>query len=306
MTRVGLALPQLGEHVDAEAFAEFCRSAEDLGFSSLWAQEHLFYPLEPRSGYAGIPGLAIPEAYRSVLGATEAMAFAAALTSTVTIGSSILVGGYHRPVQLAQSLASIDVLSGGRLVAGFSVGWSDDEHAQTDVDPRTRGRRLDELVAALLACWGPDPVSFQGEFFSIPESVVRPKPLQSPHPPLLSGMWSDAGLKRTVALFDIWNPARGEPAELASLIVELNAQRPVGSLPLRLYYRSFAQRPSHRPGEEIGGVEAVKADVEACIQAGVEEVIVECNFWERMDSPAAWARAPELLAPVLEVASRAR
>jgi probable F420-dependent oxidoreductase len=268
----------------------------------LWAQEHLFFPRQPKSGYAAVPGMPIPEQYRTVLAATEAMAFAAACTKTVTIGSSILVGGYHRPVELAQSLATIDLLSGGRLVAGFSVGWSDDEHAQMDVDPRSRGRRLDELVRAVLACWGPDPVSFKGEFFDIPESDIRPKPLQKPHPPLLSGMWSEAGLARTVSLFDIWNPARGTPPELAVKVAELNAERAEGQEPLRIYFRSFAQRPTHRPGDPVPGVEGVVADVRAAAESGVEEVIVECNFWEAVDSPEAWGRMPEMLAPALEVA----
>lgn len=302
MVRVGLALPQLGDHVTAASFTRFCRRAEAMGFSSLWAQEHLFFPLEPRSGYAGVPGLPIPPVYRTVLAPSEAMAHAAAVTSSVTIGSSILVGGYHRPVELAQRMATLDVLSGGRLVVGLSVGWSDDEHEQMDVDPRTRGRRLDELVRAVLACWGPDPVTFVGEFFSIPPSIVRPKPLQQPHPPLLSGMWSDAGLERTVELFDIWNPARGAPDEVAARLAELNARR-TDRPPLRLYFRSFAQRPNHRPGDPVEGVEGVVADVLGCVKAGIEEVIVECNFWEAMDSPEAWAAAPDTLAPVLEAAS---
>lgn len=302
MVRVGLCLPQLGEHVTAEAFTEFCRRAEAAGYSSLWAQEHLFFPLAPRSGYAAVPGLPIPQQYRSVLAPTEAMAHAAAVTSRVTVGSSILVSGYHRPLELAQRIATLDVLSGGRIVLGLSVGWSDDEHDQMDVDPRSRGRRMDELVKAVLACWGPDPVAFEGEFFSIPESVVRPKPLQHPHPPLLSGMWSPAGLERTVELFDIWNPARGTPEEVAAALGELNARR-AGREPLRLYFRSFAQRPTHRPGDPVAGVDGVADEVRACARVGVEEVIVECNFWDAMDSPGAWAGAPELLKPVLEAAS---
>lgn len=302
MVRVGLALPQLGEHVTAEAFRQFCQVAEETGFASLWAQEHLFFPLAPRSGYAGVAGLPIPEPYRSVLAPTEAMAHAAAVTSKVVIGASILVGGYHRPIELAQRMATIDVLSGGRLVVGLSVGWSDDEHEQMDVDARTRGRRLTELVEAVLACWGPDPVRYEGEFFRIPESVVRPKPTQSPHPPLLSGMWSDAGLERTVRLFDIWNPARGTPEECAAKLSELNAQRGPDQSPLRLYFRSFAQRPNHRPGDPVEGVNGVAADVAAAARAGAEEVIIECNFWDRMDSPQAWADAPKVLAPVLEQA----
>jgi probable F420-dependent oxidoreductase len=303
MVRVGLCLPQLGEHVTAAGFSEFCRRAEAAGFSSLWAQEHLFFPLEPRSGYAAVPGLPIPPQYRSVLAPTEAMAHAAAITDRVTIGSSILVGGYHRPVELAQRIATLDLLSGGRTILGLAVGWSDDEHEQMDVDPRTRGRRLEELVRAVLACWGPDPVRFDGEFFSIPESVVQPKPLQQPHPPLLSGMWSPAGLDRTVALFDIWNPARGNPEEIALAVAGLNAKRRSDQAPLRLFYRSFAQRPNHQPGTPIAGVEGVAEEIRSCARAGVEEVIVECNFWDAMDSPDAWAAAPDTLAPLLEAAA---
>lgn len=302
MVRVGLCLPQLGEHVNAGSFTQFCQRAEALGYSSLWAQEHLFFPLAPRSGYAAVPGLPIPPQYRSVLAPTEAMAHAAAVTSRVTVGSSILVGGYHRPVELAQRIATLDLLSGGRVVLGLSVGWSADEHDQMDVDPRTRGRRMGELVRALQACWGPDPVAFEGEFFSIPESVVRPKPVQHPHPPLLSGMWSPSGLERTVELFDIWNPARGTPEEVASLLNGLNDRR-AGRAPLRLYFRSFAQRPNHRAGDPVAGVEGVAEEVRACARAGVEEVIVECNFWDAMDSPEAWAGAPDLLEPVLQAAS---
>ena len=206
---IGLTLPQLGGHVTRDGLRGFCEQAEELGYGSLWVQEHLFYPHHPVSGYSARPGLAVPEAYRSVLGALETLTAAAAWTTRPILGTSILVAGLHRPVALAQQLSTIDVLSDGRLVAGFSVGWSDEEHQVMDVNPRTRGARCDELIDALLACWGPDPVEFSGRFFTIPTSDVRPKPLQQPRPRLLSGMRSPAGLRRTAEKFDIWNPASG-------------------------------------------------------------------------------------------------
>ena len=82
--------------------------------------------------------------------ATELLTAAAAWTEKPLIGTGILVGGYHRPVELAQRLAAIDILSNGRLIAGLSVGWSKDEHEQMDVEFHTRGRRMGELVDALL------------------------------------------------------------------------------------------------------------------------------------------------------------
>ena len=179
---IGLCLPQLGGHVSRNGLRAFCERAEELGYGGLWVQEHIFYPLNPVSGYSARPGLKVPDAYRSTLGALETLAAAAAWTCRPVIGTSILVAGLHRPVALAQQLSTIDVLSEGRLVAGFSVGWSDEEHQVMDVDPRTRGARCDELIDALVACWGPDPVQFDGRFFAIPESQIRPKPAQQPRP----------------------------------------------------------------------------------------------------------------------------
>src|SRR6266545_2713768 len=121
---VGLSLPQLGGQVTRDGLRAFCESAEELGFASLWVQEHLFYPLHPVSGYSARPGLAVPEAYRTVLGALQTLTAAAAWTTRPVVGTSILVAGLHRPVALAQQLSTIDLLSEGRLVAGFSVGWS--------------------------------------------------------------------------------------------------------------------------------------------------------------------------------------
>src|SRR4051812_45785345 len=135
-TTVGLCLPQLGGHVTRDALRGFVESAEELGYGGLWVQEHMFYPHEPTPGYGGVPGRALPEAYRSVLSALETLSTAAAWTSHIEVGTSVLVAGYHRPVQLAQQLATLDLLSGGRLTVGLATGWSDDEHRQADVHPR--------------------------------------------------------------------------------------------------------------------------------------------------------------------------
>ncbi|KQU07164.1 LLM class F420-dependent oxidoreductase [Rhodococcus sp. Leaf7] len=301
--RIGLTLPQLGEHVDVGAVREFATSAEELGFASLWVQEHLFYPEQNESIYGGRHTTSVHPAYRSVLGATELMAYVAACTRTVMIGSSILVAGYHRPIELAQRLSTLDVLSGGRLVAGLGAGWSDEEHGQMDVDPRTRGRRMSELVQAVQACWGPDPVQFDGEFFTIPRSVVRPKPVQQPHPPLLSGLRSATGLARTAALFDIWNPSSGTPEALLDQLATMAGMRPDGADPVRLFLRSYLQRPTDAVGSGGHGIEGVQGDLRTALAAGAEQLIVELNFWDEMDSAAHWAEAPSRLAVLLETAA---
>ena len=302
MTGVGLCLPQLGGHVTRDVLRRFVEEAEELGFASLWVQEHLFYPHAPVSGYAARPGLAIPEAYRTTLSALEPLTAAAAWSSTVEVGTSVLVAGYHRPVQLAQRLATVDLLSDGRLTVGFSVGWSDDEHAQMDVDPRSRGRRLDELLDALEACWGPDPVRHEGEFFSIPPSDVRPKPVQSPRPRLLSGMRSAAGLRRTAQRFDIWNPASGTLEQVVETAAALQEQRPAHLTPLQVYWRLFTQPPVRVANLRPAGIDELVASVVQAREAGFAQVIVDTNFDPALDSPSAWSGLPARLAPLLEAA----
>lgn len=299
-TGVGLTLPQLGPHVTRDAVRAFCESAEALGFTSLWVQEHLFYALNPSAPYAARPGTPVPEAYKITLGATELLTAAAAWTERPLLGTGILVGGYHRPVELAQRLAAIDILSNGRLIAGLSVGWSKDEHDQMEVEFTTRGRRMDELVRALKACWGPDPVNFEGEFFSIRDALVSPKPLQQPHPPLLSGMRSGAGLKRTAALFDIWNPASGTTEQILAAVADINGMRPADAAPIGVIQRIFTEPPFVVPGLAPLSVEAMQATVATARANGFREVVIDTAFTTEVHSPDDWAAFPARLAPVLD------
>jgi probable F420-dependent oxidoreductase len=302
---VGLTLPQLGEHVTREALRAFCQRAEAVGFGSLWVQEHLFFALEPSAPYAARPGMPVPEAYRCTLSPFELLTAAAAWTEQMVLGTGVLVGGYHRPVELAQRLATLDHLSGGRVVVGLSVGWSKDEHDQMDVEFTTRGRRMDELVAALLACWGPDPVAFEGELLSIPPSIVRPKPLQQPHPPLLSGMRSPAGLRRTAALFDLWHPASGTVDQILATAAEIDRLRPDGRPPIRVIQRIFTEPPFLLPGLEPMTVEQLAAAVAAARAAGIAHVVVDTGFTTEVTSAEDWARFPDRLAPLVAAAGAA-
>lgn len=217
---------------------------------------------------------------------------AAAWTERIRIGSSILVAGYYRPVDLAKRLATIDVLSDGRLIAGLSVGWSEAEHLQMDVDPKTRGRRCDEFVPALLACWAADPVRFEGDFFSIPLADVDPKPVQV-HVPLLSGMTSAAGKERTIQHFDIWEPL-GEAEQRRGELDEMNERRPTGKSPLKLYQRVFLELPGQDP--EPAGVHGALRAVDRAREAGADGVTIEAGFWQGCVSPKDWASLPAKLA----------
>ena len=186
MTGVVLCLPQLGEHVTPDVIVGFCQEAERLGYTSLWVQDHFLWPLRPERGYAGCPGLPVPKQYQTVLAATELLTAAAMVTTTSRLGTSVFVQGNHWPASLAQRLATIDVLSGGRLVVALGQGWNAEEHHASGTSVEDRAARMDEFVSVLRACWGPDPVTFDGRFFSLPPAIQRPKPVQQPHPLLIS------------------------------------------------------------------------------------------------------------------------
>jgi probable F420-dependent oxidoreductase len=301
-TGVGLCMPQLGEGLTRDLLQEFCRRAEAAGYTSLWVQDHFLWPLEPRRGYAGRAGAPIPPQYRSVLAPTELLTAAAVWTCGMRIGTSILVAGNHWPAPLAQRLATIDVLSGGRLVVGLGVGWSAEEHDAAGTDIATRGARMDDFVSALLACWSDDPVSHEGPFFTIPPSLVRPKPVQRPRPRLVSGMWSAAGLERTRAHFDGWNPAGMPVARAKAIVDDLNARRPAGMAPLTVHHRAFAQFPL-APTPDGDPVERLAAEAAEARLAGFADFIVDHNFWSGVAEAEAWLEVPERFASVVAAAS---
>ena len=302
---IGLCLPQLGEHVTLDAVRGFCLRAEELGYSSLWVQDHFMWPLAPRRGYGGRSGAPIPHQYKSVFAPTELLTAAAAWTSNVALGTSILVAGNHWPVSLAVRLATIDHLSNGRLIVGLGVGWNAEEHDAAGTSIETRGERIDDFLQAMLACWGQDPVSHDGPFFQIPPSVIRPKPLQTPRPRLLSGMWSARGLDRTAAHYDAWNPAGMPVAKSAEILSDLNARRSEDQKPLELYHRSFAQFPL-QPTPADDPVQRIAAEAREASAAGFTELVIELNFSDEITSPADWVAVPDRYVPVVQAAAQTR
>lgn len=297
MTGIGLCLPQLGRHVTAEVIGEFAHRAEELGYCSLWVQDHFMYPLQPERGYGG-HGVLPPSQYESVFAPLETLAFVAGRTRSMNLGTSILVAGNHWPVPLAQRLATIDQMCGGRLIVGLGVGWNAEEHRASGTDIETRGRRMDDFVPALLACWGEDPVSYEGSVFRIPPARLNPKPVKRPL--LLSGMWSEAGLERTARWFDAWNPAGMSVSRVAKMAAGIDARRGADQKPIQIYLRLFAQDPLGPPRALDEIISTMTDVVRSAREAGFAEVTLEHNFWDGINSSEDWLAIPELFAPLLE------
>ncbi|MGW5145089.1 TIGR03619 family F420-dependent LLM class oxidoreductase [Rhodococcus koreensis] len=296
MTTIGLTLPQLGPVVSASLVRDFVQQADEMGFDSLWVQDHFLYSLDQSGDYGG-SAASQPDVYRSVWAPTEMLAAVATWTERLQLGTSILVGGNHWPAQLANRLATIDRISNGRLsVVGLSVGWSEEEHRAVGVDPRTRGKRMDEFAPALRACWGDDPVEYHGAFFDIGPAIMQPKPTRIPQ--FMSGMYSKAGLARTARDFDLWNPGSIPISNVVSLLDDINSLRPAGKAPVGAIYRLAQQSTS---GKRMS-VEEMTTRVAECATADLDGVIVETNFCSEITTSAAWLDVLSKLEPLVDAA----
>ncbi len=205
--KVGCTLPQSGALASRENLIRVARRAEELGYDSVWVFERLLWAVNPRDPYLPSPDGSWPAIFQNVFDPIDTLAFAAAHTRNVRLGTSALVLPYYQPVQLARRLATLDVLSDGRLEICGGVGWSRDEFEAVGVPFERRGARTDELLEALVAVWTRDPVSFNGQFYSIPESKIGPKPLQQPRPPLYLAGFGQYTFDRIAKFADGWNPA---------------------------------------------------------------------------------------------------
>ncbi|MFJ4653491.1 TIGR03619 family F420-dependent LLM class oxidoreductase [Nocardia sp. NPDC088792] len=203
--KIGFSLPQHGSQAsDGAQVAYYATEVEKAGAQSLWVGERLLAATNPKVGYAGKN--TIPDEFNSVLDPFVLLGIAAAATERVRLGTNVLIAPLHRPVHLARSLTTIDVVSGGRLLPGFGIGWSPEEYEAADVPFTHRGARLDETLDALEAIWTTDPAGYRGRFVTVPEHRSELKPVQRPRPPIHLGAFNPAGLERIGRRADGWLP----------------------------------------------------------------------------------------------------
>ena len=196
--KVGISLPQAGQQATRENVIHVAQSAESEGFDSVWVFERLLWPLEPQTPYPGTPDGSLPTFSQNVLDPLETLTFVAANTNKIALGTSVIDMLFHNPVILARQFATLDVLSEGRAIAGFGIGWSRDEYQASNIPFKDRGKRTDEFLQALKRIWMDDVVEFKGKFYSIPASKIGPKPIQKPHPPVYMGGFSPNTFSRIV------------------------------------------------------------------------------------------------------------
>ena len=215
--RFGVALPQFGARARDPAVRDHIRNvavaADQLGFHVVWTAEHLIFPAAIDTPYP-YGGRAPFDVTDPILDVASTLAYVAALTTRVRLGTSVVVLPYHHPIGLAKALASVDVLSGGRLLLGVAGGWLREEFAMLGVPYHERGARTDEYLALIKALWTQQRVTFHGRFFTLDDAAFFPKPVQRPHPPIWVGGDSPAALRRVARLGDGWMAV---PRDLAHL-----------------------------------------------------------------------------------------
>ena len=202
----GIALPHIGPAASAVAIIAVAQRAESLGFRSVWVLDRLLYPLIPRSKYPGNPSGEIPRAMQTTFEPLTVLAFAAAATKQILLGTSVLVASYRSPVLLAKMTATLDQLSGGRLILGLGAGWSSDEFTAIGESLHGHQERTDDYLRVLKSLWAEKQPSFSGKYYQVPKSVFLPQPVQRPGPPLWIGGNSKRAMRRTALFGDSWHP----------------------------------------------------------------------------------------------------
>jgi probable F420-dependent oxidoreductase len=210
----GLKLALFGLHrgssANPDAVARRARLAEEAGFEALWVGDHI-----------ALPSDAADPPTQARLEALVALTFLAAVTTRVRLGVGVIVLPQRQPVLLAKQLASIDVLSKGRLTVGIGIGYLEPELRALGASLADRGARTDEYLAAMRALWGEPTPSFAGRFVSFADVVERPRPIQLPHPPIVIGGHSPAAYRRAIRSGNGWYGWELDLDQTAKTLVEL-------------------------------------------------------------------------------------
>jgi probable F420-dependent oxidoreductase len=201
--RFGVALPSFGHAVTREAVLAVARTAERLGYATLWAGDHVAFPLQSASAYPYSDTAMVATGHPAAGDPLVSLAVAAGATETIVLGTSVLILPYRNPLVTAKMVATLDVLSGGRTVLGVGAGWLREEFEALGAPPfKARGAVTDEWIAILRRCWTDPEPEFHGDHYSFAPVDFQPRPTR--HVPILVGGNSAPALRRAGTLADGW------------------------------------------------------------------------------------------------------
>nr|MCS5668648.1 TIGR03619 family F420-dependent LLM class oxidoreductase [Dehalococcoidia bacterium] len=211
--KYGFTLPGRGQLATPERLGIIAKKGEEFGFDSLLTGDHILVPRNISSPYpytesGEFPGSTSGESMEQI----TLLSYIAGQTSKIRLVTSVLIVPHRNPLVAAKSLATLDVLSGGRLVVGVGVGWMREEFQALGLPPfEERGAVTDEYIRAFKELWTEDDPHFEGKYISFDDISFLPKPVQKPHPPIWVGGESRPALRRTAELADGWYPLGSNP-----------------------------------------------------------------------------------------------
>lgn len=221
--RLGIVLPNQVAWGNADAILQLAESADRIGLDSVWVADHVVMPAAFSSNYPmeALQGFN-PEEHETFFEPLVTLAFVASRTTRVRLGTSIIVPTLRHPAYTAKLVATLDNLSGGRVVLGVGAGWLKEEFDALGVEPfERRGELLDEHIAVMRALWTSTVATFEGKHYRLPPVRSAPKPASSSGPPVWIGGTSKAALRRAAAVGDGWQPMGVGPSDLQPLVSKL-------------------------------------------------------------------------------------
>ena len=290
--KIGFSLLNNWGIEDVQALVGLAERAEALGFDSVWTHDHVFNVGHVFDRIASRP-------YYEPL---TLLSFVAARTRRVRLGTSVLVLPYHNPIRLAKTAATLDVLSGGRLILGVGVGAIENEMEAMGTPFKERGAFTDEAITVMRTLWSEEDPRFVGKYSRFAGMKFSPKPIQKPSIPVVIGGVSRAAIRRAARVGDGWQPLGLSPEALgqgmAALREELRAcGRDAAKVPVSIAMSITASTPRRaalgtEPAEIVGNAKAYAA-------LGVETLIVSANTSDPREAQTAMEMiAREVLASV--------
>jgi len=272
--KIGLGAPVSGAWATPDTLADVAVRAEQLGYDSLWTFQRLLVGVDDR----------LDSVYQSVLDPLLPLSFVAARTERIRLGVALVNLPFVSPVYLAKQAATLDVLSNGRFDLGLGVGWSPTEFTATGADKARRGARAEEYVHVLRTLWHDDPASFDGEFYTVPPSRMRPRPVQPGGPPILLGGVVRPALERAGRLAAGWMSRSA--TDLDRIADDIAVVRSAAADPakVRVVVRGVV-RPGPREGRLTGTYDEIRADAEWLGEQGVTELYYDLNWHDRIGNP---------------------
>jgi len=284
--KVGITLPNLGPQATRDNILQTAIQAEKEGFDSVWTITRILWPLKPQTSYVGSPDGSLPVEYQTAFDPFNVLAYVAANTSKISLGTSVIDMFFYTPVMLAKSYATLDVLSQGRVISGLGLGWSKDEYQASNIPFANRGERADEFLQVMKTIWTNDVVEFEGKYYNIPASKIDPKPIQKPGIPVYLGGFTPNTFSRIIK-YDLngWLGVVGGPLEY----IENNIKSIKGQasrvnknadnfqiIILADLRKSSKDHENRLPFS--GSVDEIGSDIQRVKDMGVDHIIFGYNF----------------------------